>query len=132
VALGGRTSSYDQILLVRYVLACPNFSKLCLQKQQVSGCKSIQTSEYGALFVGITGDLVRYPGETLSKDKSYELPKSGATVPEVPELRINKKDYRPASSYLPLQEGEFRILQLDPGENDNQNISFSFVIASVE
>ena len=255
MALGGRTSSYDQILLVRYVLACPKLSKLCLQKQQASGCKSIQTSEYGALFVGITGDRVRYPGETLnrfwlvegvaglihcsckdereilrcgegrnapnhsttilpciqksfvaawstsnnlentaslnlhlgsrereimaspvdprltaqpltvlptsiqhedaeaddgdvvrnlkdktrdrerakSKDKSYELPKPGANFPEVPELRINKKDYRPASSYLPVQECEFRILRLDPGGGgDDKNISCSFVRASVD
>jgi hypothetical protein len=67
-----------------------------------------------------------------SKDKSHKLPNPGATVPEVPELPINKKDYRPASSYLPLREGEFRILRLNPGENYDKNISCSFVRASVD
>ena len=67
-----------------------------------------------------------------SKDKSYELPKPGATVPEVPELPINKRYYRPASSHLPLQEGESRILRLDPGNKDDKNISCSFVRASVD
>ena len=77
-------------------------------------------------------DKTRDRERAKSKDKSYELPKLGATVLEVPELPINKKYYHPASSHLPLQEGESRILRLDPGNKDDKNISCSFVRASVD
>jgi hypothetical protein len=52
--------------------------------------------------------------------------------PELPKVVVNKEDYRPASCYQPLKEGEFRILQLAPGRPEDENISCSFVIASMD
>ncbi|KAE9379705.1 hypothetical protein N431DRAFT_398153 [Stipitochalara longipes BDJ] len=41
------------------------------------------------------------------------------------------EDYRPASCYLPLGEGEFRVLKLDPGKQNAETVSCSFVTASM-
>ncbi len=54
----------------------------------------------------------------------------GSPVPETPLSPGNKPDYkRPAECYLPLGEGEFRILLLAPGRKDDL-IYCSFVTAS--
>jgi hypothetical protein len=77
-------------------------------------------------------DKTRDRERAKSKGKSHEPAKPGATVTELPELPINKTDYRPASSYLPLQEREFHILRLDPGKTYNKNISCSFARSSAD
>ena len=76
-------------------------------------------------------DKTRDKERAKRKDKIHEPPKPGATGPEDPKLLVKKEDYRQASSCLPPREGDFRILQLAPGKNDD-NISCSFVSASVD
>jgi hypothetical protein len=65
----------------------------------------------------------------VSKGLKREFP--GSPVPELPKPTVSKEDWRPASCYQPLGEGEFRILKLAPGKKDDKNISCSFVTASV-
>ena len=82
------------------------------------------------------------PGERPQRTPTV-LPKSlkrehpGASVAaETPkELVKNKEDYRPASCYLPLKEGQFRILKLAPGppqDDTDDIISCSLVIATMD
>lgn len=54
----------------------------------------------------------------------------GSPIPETPLPPLDKEGRRPASCYLPLGEGEFRILQLAPGRKEDK-ISCSFVTASM-
>jgi hypothetical protein len=54
----------------------------------------------------------------------------GSPIPETPLPPLDKVGRRPGSCYLPLGEGEFRILQLAPGRKEDK-ISCSFVTASM-
>jgi hypothetical protein len=50
---------------------------------------------------------------------------------ELPSGITNSEDWRPASCYQPLGDGEFRILKLAPGKQNSETISGSFVTASI-
>lgn len=66
----------------------------------------------------------------LPKSLKREHPGSSSVV-EIPKPVVNKEDIRPASCYPPLQEGQFRILQLAPGRPEDP-ISGSFVVAFMD
>jgi hypothetical protein len=78
-------------------------------------------------------------GDDSSSDDSlvYDRPAPTPVVlseysepdPKKPRLPISNEDRRPASAYLPLGEGEFRLLQLAPGRNYDPVVC-SFVTAS--
>ena len=69
--------------------------------------------------------------EVVSKGIKREYPCD--PTPELPKVVIHDdENYRPASVYQPLAEGEFRILKLAPGKKDDKTISCSFVTASVD
>jgi hypothetical protein len=61
--------------------------------------------------------------ETIKREQTLD------PVPKVPLYAPD--DQCPASAYLPLAEGEFRILRLAPGRKDDEEVVCSFVTASM-
>jgi hypothetical protein len=68
------------------------------------------------------------PSRNLALGKGIKRERSPGPEPSSPSA-AGKETQRPASAYLPLAEGQFRILQLDPGGKEDP-ITCSFVTAS--
>jgi hypothetical protein len=72
---------------------------------------------------------VRLP---VVKNVKQEFPGEPKLAPKFAQLvPVDDDLQRPASAYLPLREGEFRILRLDPGRKEDKVVVCSFVPVSI-
>ncbi|TVY60687.1 Heterokaryon incompatibility protein 6 OR allele [Lachnellula suecica] len=81
---------------------------------------------------GVPAQYDRPVRTTVVKNIKEEFPDSRLIPKIVQPIQPSPiREQRPASAYIPLKDGEFRILQLNPGRKEDKAVVCSFKTASI-